>query len=59
MRLADLAQLPLYGVLETSINTCIDNDPGTCDPVMGAWPLRAFPCRIAPLAEPSHQVVSS
>jgi len=42
----------LYGVLETSINACIDNDPQACDPVMGAWPLRAFPCRIAPLAEP-------
>ncbi|MBF6569765.1 MAG: molybdopterin-dependent oxidoreductase [Candidatus Binataceae bacterium] len=39
----------LYGVLETSINACIGNDPEDCDPIMGAWPLRAFPCRIAAL----------
>jgi anaerobic selenocysteine-containing dehydrogenase len=48
----------LYGVLETSINACIDSDPDACDPVIGAWPLRAIPCRITRLAEPPHQAAS-
>jgi thiosulfate reductase/polysulfide reductase chain A len=48
----------LYGVLETSINACIDNDPQACDPVMGAWPLRAIPCRIAALSATPLQAAS-
>ncbi len=50
----------LYGVLDTNINVCIDNAAEDCDPVMGAWPLRAFPCRIAKLAEPpAHQAAQN
>jgi thiosulfate reductase/polysulfide reductase chain A len=52
---SEAAAPSFYGVLETSINACIDNDPDACDPVMGAWPLRAFPCRIALLSGPPPQ----
>lgn len=31
---------------------------GTCDPVMGAWPLRAIPCRIAALSAIPLQAAS-
>ena len=36
-----------YRFWETNINVCTNNDPADCDPIMGAWPLRAMPCRIA------------
>jgi len=38
----------LFGVLETNINVCTRAEPGDCDPIMGAWPLRAVPCRVVP-----------
>ena len=38
----------LFGVLETNINVCTRAEPADCDPIMGAWPLRAMPCRVVP-----------
>ncbi|HTW87079.1 MAG TPA: molybdopterin-dependent oxidoreductase [Candidatus Binataceae bacterium] len=52
---AEAAAPSFYGVLETNINACIDNDLEACDPIMGAWPLRAFPCRLTRLNEPPPQ----
>ena len=36
----------LYGLLETNINVCTDDDPAYCDPALGSWPLRGLPCRL-------------
>ena len=38
----------LFGVLETNINVCTRAEVADCDPIMGAWPLRAMPCRVIP-----------
>ena len=36
-----------FGFWATNINVCTDDAPGSCDPVMGSWLLRALPCRVA------------
>ena len=36
----------LYGLRETNINMCTDDDPAQCDPMMGTWLLRGLPCRL-------------
>jgi thiosulfate reductase/polysulfide reductase chain A len=38
-----------YNFWETNINVCTDDDPASCDPVMGSWTLRAVPCRLSKL----------
>ena len=38
-----------YNFWDTNINVCTDNDPASCDPVMGSWTLRAMPCRLLKL----------
>jgi anaerobic selenocysteine-containing dehydrogenase len=38
----------LFGVLKTNINVCTRAEAADCDPIMGAWPLRAMPCRVIP-----------
>ncbi|HXX71646.1 MAG TPA: molybdopterin-dependent oxidoreductase [Candidatus Acidoferrum sp.] len=35
-----------YRFWETNINVCTNDESSDCDPIMGAWPLRAIPCRI-------------
>ncbi len=39
-----------YGFWSTNINVCTDDATGSCDPVLGAWLLRALPCRVEPAA---------
>jgi anaerobic selenocysteine-containing dehydrogenase len=39
-------KLTLYGIWETNINVCTDDDPASCDPLMGSWLLRGLPCRL-------------
>jgi anaerobic selenocysteine-containing dehydrogenase len=36
----------LYGFWETNINVCTEDDPDSCDPVIGSWPLRGLQCRL-------------
>ncbi|MGH7905655.1 MAG: molybdopterin dinucleotide binding domain-containing protein [Candidatus Binataceae bacterium] len=41
----------VFGVFDTNINFCTDDDLDGCDPVMGAWPLRAVPARLTRISE--------
>jgi len=41
-----------YGFWATNVNVCTDDAPGSCDPVMGSWLLRALPCRVAAAEKP-------
>lgn len=36
----------LFGVWESNINQCLDDDPDTCDPLCGSWCTRSVLCRI-------------
>ncbi|MGI9952695.1 molybdopterin-dependent oxidoreductase [Moorellaceae bacterium AZ2] len=36
----------LYGVWESNINVCVDDDPDSCDPLCGSWCTRSIPCRV-------------
>ncbi|HUN98634.1 MAG TPA: molybdopterin dinucleotide binding domain-containing protein, partial [Bradyrhizobium sp.] len=45
-----------YRFWETNINVCTNNDPADCDPIMGAWPLRAMPCRIVRAQTNAYQL---
>ena len=36
----------LHGVWESNINVCTNDDPDRCNPLLGAWPLRTFLCRV-------------
>ena len=46
----------LYGLWETNINVCTDDDPAQCDPTMGTWLLRGLPCRLVkPERTESHE----
>ncbi|MGB9661521.1 MAG: molybdopterin-containing oxidoreductase family protein [Moorellaceae bacterium] len=36
----------LYGVWESNINVCVDDDPDSCDPLCGSWCTRSVPCRV-------------
>jgi anaerobic selenocysteine-containing dehydrogenase len=36
----------LHGVWESNINVCIDDDPDILNPIIGAWPLRTFLCKV-------------
>jgi anaerobic selenocysteine-containing dehydrogenase len=49
---ADDAEDP-FGFHATNINLCTADDDASIDPVMGAWLLRALPCRIAPAERPT------
>lgn len=37
----------LFGIWESNINVCLDDDPDTCDPACGSWCTRTILCRIA------------
>ena len=43
------AAAPYRGILELCSNVLTDDDPANCDRVIGASPLKAIMCRIAPL----------
>ncbi len=48
-------QVPeLYGLWETNINVCTDDDPAQCDPMMGTWLLRGLPCRLVKAEQATH-----
>jgi thiosulfate reductase/polysulfide reductase chain A len=36
----------LHGVWESNINVVTDDDPDSCNPISGGWPLRALLCKI-------------
>jgi len=36
----------LHGVWDSNINVCTNDDPEICNPIIGAWPLRTFLCRV-------------
>jgi anaerobic selenocysteine-containing dehydrogenase len=36
----------LFGVFESNINVCVDDDPDKCSPEFGAWPLSPLLCKI-------------
>lgn len=36
----------LYGIWESNINACTEDDPALCDPAYGAWPFRLGRCRL-------------
>jgi len=46
-----------YRFWETNINVCTNNAFADCDPIMGAWPLRAVPCRIVRVHADASAVV--
>jgi len=48
------AEPEVHGIFDTNINVCTDDDLAGCDPIMGAWPLRAVPARIVPSACGGH-----
>ncbi|MDP2718774.1 MAG: molybdopterin-dependent oxidoreductase [Dehalococcoidia bacterium] len=36
----------LYGVWESNINVCTDDEPDACNPISGGWPLRTALCKV-------------
>jgi len=44
----------LHGVWESNINVCTNDDPGRLNPLLGAWPLRTFLCKVYPVRKTRH-----
>jgi thiosulfate reductase/polysulfide reductase chain A len=42
----------LYGVWQSNANVLTLNDPDTCDPLTGGWPMRALLCKVSKVRRP-------